>query len=82
MPLAVAAGNAQGTWLEAIEKRISVTAKVLGSMKGIRMAGLTPSASISLAGLRIQEIKSSRPFRLYTVLVVVMCTFNPLWWQK
>lgn len=33
IPLAVASGNAQGIWLEAVEERVAVTSKVLGVMK-------------------------------------------------
>lgn len=71
------AGNAQGIWLEAIEKRIAVTSKALGAIKGIKMTGLSSSLATTIEALRAREIRSSRPFRLYDVLVVVMCTFKP-----
>jgi ATP-binding cassette subfamily C (CFTR/MRP) protein 1 len=73
MPLAVASGNAQGSWLEAIEKRIAVTSKMLGAMKGIKMTGLTDSVSVSVTKHRMDEIRASRRFRLYGVLVVTLC---------
>ncbi|RDL41711.1 Cyclic peptide transporter [Venustampulla echinocandica] len=72
MPIAVAAGNAQGQWLEAIEKRIAVTSKVLGGMKGIKMTGLVRPISENVARLRELEIRASGLFRLYTVFVLTL----------
>ncbi|KAJ5157304.1 P-loop containing nucleoside triphosphate hydrolase protein [Penicillium canariense] len=70
IPLAVASGKAQGTWLEAVEKRVAVTSRVLGVMKSIKMTGLTKVISHNIRGLRSQEIGASFLFRLYTVLVI------------
>lgn len=68
IPIASAAGNAQVPWLEAIEKRLAVTSKMLGTMKAIRMAGLTRTIHAIVSNLRIKEIRSSRAFRLLSVL--------------
>lgn len=67
LPLAVASGNAQGVWLEAIEERVAVTSKVLGVMKNIKMTGLTDVIANNIRSLRSQEIKSSFLYRLYGV---------------
>ena len=77
LPLAIAAGNAHLQWLDAIQERISVTSKALGAMRPIRMAGITRPAASGISHLRTEEIKSSRPTRLYDVSVVVMCTLKP-----
>ncbi|KAL8839223.1 MAG: hypothetical protein Q9170_001829 [Blastenia crenularia] len=53
----------QGLWLEAIERRISATATMLGSMKRVKMCGLTDTLFESLHGLRIRELKISKGFR-------------------
>ncbi|KIE00725.1 ABC transporter, partial [Metarhizium majus ARSEF 297] len=78
IPIASAAGNAQVPWLEAIEKRLAVTSKMLGTMKAIRMAGLTRTIHAIVSNLRIKEIRSSRAFRLLSVLQTgaANCTFT------
>ncbi|KAL8732959.1 MAG: hypothetical protein Q9166_002357 [cf. Caloplaca sp. 2 TL-2023] len=53
----------QGLWLEAIERRISATATMLGSMKRIKMCGLTDTIFENIHDLRIQELKISKRFR-------------------
>lgn len=53
----------QALWLEAIERRISATATMLGSMKRVKMCGLTDTLFESLHNLRIQELKISKKFR-------------------
>ncbi|KAL9030430.1 MAG: hypothetical protein Q9196_001447 [Gyalolechia fulgens] len=53
----------QGQWLEAIERRISATATMLGSMKRVKMCGLTDTLLESLHSLRVQELKISQGFR-------------------
>lgn len=68
IPIATAAGNAQVPWLESIEKRLAVTAKTLGTMKAVRMAGLTDTIHAIISSLRTKEIRASRLFRLLSVL--------------
>ncbi|KAL1981958.1 hypothetical protein VTN96DRAFT_1970 [Rasamsonia emersonii] len=53
----------QSLWLEAIERRISSTTAMLGSMKGIKMTGLKDILLKSLHGLRIEELTISKRFR-------------------
>jgi ATP-binding cassette subfamily C (CFTR/MRP) protein 1 len=72
IPLGVACGDAQGVWLEAVEERVAVTAKVLGVMKNVKMTGLTETISASLRNLRSSEIKASFLFRLYETLGVTL----------
>ncbi|CAI7570859.1 unnamed protein product [Penicillium viridicatum] len=72
VPLAVASGKSQGIWLEAVEERVTVTSKVLGVMKNIKMTGLTETISSSLRDLRSAEIDASFPFRLYETLGVTL----------
>jgi len=73
IPLAIASGNAQGVWLEAIEERVAVTSKILGVMKSIKMTGLTDVIANNLRHLRSEEIKTSFAFRLYNVLILTCC---------
>lgn len=53
----------QARWLEAIERRISSTSSMLGSMKGIKMLGLQSALLKSVHGLRLDELSISRKFR-------------------
>jgi ATP-binding cassette subfamily C (CFTR/MRP) protein 1 len=76
VPLAVACGKAQGTWLEAVEERVTVTSKVLEVMKNIKMTGLTETISSSLRNLRSAEIHASFPFRLYETLGITLGMFS------
>ncbi|KAL4813733.1 P-loop containing nucleoside triphosphate hydrolase protein [Aspergillus spinulosporus] len=60
MPLVAAR---QGMWLEAIERRISATSSMLGSMKGIKMLGLQSFLMRFVHNMRIDELKISKRFR-------------------
>lgn len=73
IPIARAAGNAQGAWLEAIERRLAVTTKVLGAMKAIKMSGLAEAISLRLSGLRFLEIRASRRHRILNIFVTIAC---------
>lgn len=53
----------QARWLEAIERRISATSAMLGSMKGIKMTGLKNVLFKSIHTLRIDELNISKGFR-------------------
>ena len=53
----------QALWLEAIERRISATTKMLGSMKRIKMCGLADILFNNLHSLRVQELEISKRFR-------------------
>ncbi|CAG8213587.1 unnamed protein product [Penicillium olsonii] len=60
----------QAKWLEAIEKRISSTSGMLGSIKGAKMLGLQNSFMKLVHGLRLDELDISKKFR--TLLVYNM----------
>ncbi|KAJ5279863.1 hypothetical protein N7478_005235 [Penicillium angulare] len=57
----------QAKWLEAIERRISSTSGMLGSIKGVKMLGLQNSFMKFVHGLRLDELNISKKFR--TLLV-------------
>jgi ATP-binding cassette, subfamily C (CFTR/MRP), member 1 len=52
----------QELWLKAIEKRIAATTAMLGSMKGVKMCGLTEILRANLHDLRVQELEISKGF--------------------
>ena len=55
--------SSQAVWLEAIERRIEATNAMLGSMKGVKMCGLTETLMTNIHKLRIEELKISKRFR-------------------
>lgn len=60
----------QKIWLEAIQKRVNFTSEVLGSMKNIKMLGLTEKMGSILQEMRVRELNLSKKYRhLQTVLV-------------
>ncbi len=55
--------QSQARWLEAIERRISATTTMLGSMKRVKMCALTEVFNENLHGLRVEELRISGKFR-------------------
>ena len=55
--------QSQSRWLEAIERRISATTTMLGSMKRVKMCALTEVFNENLHGLRMDELRISGTFR-------------------
>ena len=55
--------QSQAQWLEAIERRISATTTMLGSMKRVKMCALTEVFNENLHGLRLEELRISGRFR-------------------
>ncbi|KAL4914137.1 P-loop containing nucleoside triphosphate hydrolase protein [Aspergillus aurantiobrunneus] len=53
----------QAMWLEAIERRISATSSMLGTMKGIKMLGLQSTLMKFVHSLRTDELGISEKFR-------------------
>ena len=53
----------QALWLEAIERRVAVTSAMLGSMKGVKMCGLTNQLLTRIQDMRLEELHISEKFR-------------------
>lgn len=73
LPIAVAIGTANEVWLEAVQKRVAVTSRVLSTMKNVKMTGLVEIISNNLRGLRSEEISHSLRYRLYNVVSTLLC---------
>jgi ATP-binding cassette, subfamily C (CFTR/MRP), member 1 len=56
-------GKAQKIWMERIQTRIDATAKMLQSMKGVKMLGLNSTLSNIISQLRVDEIAKSLKMR-------------------
>lgn len=76
IPVAGAAGDAQEPWLEAIENRLAVTSKALGSMKAIKMTGLAGAVSSVISYLRVAEIRAARWHRFLVMCDLGLCKYD------
>jgi ATP-binding cassette subfamily C (CFTR/MRP) protein 1 len=63
----------QKTWLDKIQARVDATASMLGSMKAVKMTGLTPDLGKKIHDLREDEIRTARTFRGMLVKITACC---------
>ncbi|RFU28640.1 hypothetical protein B7463_g7701, partial [Scytalidium lignicola] len=70
LKIAGAAAPRQKAWIEAIQIRVAATAAMLGSIKGVKMSGLTSRLLSNILGLRTAEINASRKFRELLIIVL------------
>jgi ATP-binding cassette, subfamily C (CFTR/MRP), member 1 len=49
--------------MQAIQKRVGVTTEIIGSMKGVKMTGLSEKIRDQIQGLRDYELEESKRFR-------------------
>lgn len=71
------AGARQAIWLEAIQTRVDATAQMLGTMKGVKMTGLTDKLFTMIRRHRDQEITKSQKFRELLIVMVGICKRQP-----
>lgn len=60
-------GNKQKRWVEAVQRRVSITASDLGHMKGVKMTGLTEIVSTMIQNQRIRETNHQASYRWISV---------------
>ncbi|KAH7371789.1 ABC transporter-like protein [Cadophora sp. MPI-SDFR-AT-0126] len=65
-------GNAQKTWIERIQTRIDSTAKMLNSMKGVKMLGLSSKMTSIITRLRLDEVAKSLKMRKLMVVMITL----------
>lgn len=74
-------GNAisarQENWLRATEKRINFTTSILGSIRNVKVLGLTEVMSSMIEELRFQELEISKKFRQLSSIRVCMSACLP-----
>jgi hypothetical protein len=66
-------------WLEAIERRISVTSQMLGSMKAVKMCGLSQVLGTRIQAMREEELHISGKFRRLLIWNMVLGECLPLY---
>ncbi|KAJ5976667.1 hypothetical protein N7501_000009 [Penicillium viridicatum] len=67
-------GLAQRHWIERVQKRVSVTAGMLGDMKTVKMLGLSMVYENTISYLRKVELNTSEKFRTLLVWQMVIST--------
>ncbi|KAI3537978.1 ABC transporter [Colletotrichum filicis] len=65
----------QRRWMQAIQKRVGITTEVIGSIKGVKMSGLTSTVQDQIQGLRDFELDESKRFRRVQILNVLIGQF-------
>jgi ATP-binding cassette, subfamily C (CFTR/MRP), member 1 len=70
-------GPRQQAWMEKIQKRVSMTANVLGQMKQLKVSGLAAPVEESIQGMRVDELKTGARFRMMAVWSTIV-SFAPL----
>jgi len=68
--------QSQKIWNKAIQRRVAVTSRALGSMKGIKMKGETESVSRQIQDLRTSELDLSKKYRvlfMWDILLGKIC---------
>ena len=68
----------QGLWLEAIERRLGATTTMLGSMKRVKMCGLTDVLFDNIHYLRLEELRISKPFRRLLIATILFAFLTPM----
>ncbi|PYH89272.1 P-loop containing nucleoside triphosphate hydrolase protein [Aspergillus ellipticus CBS 707.79] len=65
----------QEVWVGAVQRRVGMISTVLGSMKSVKMSGLSELLATTLQGQRERELNLSRDFRWLIVWLNVLASF-------
>jgi ATP-binding cassette, subfamily C (CFTR/MRP), member 1 len=66
----------QRRWMAAIQKRVGITSDIIGSMKGVKVAGLSDKAEVQIEDLRTYELKKSVSFRKTQIATLMLGMIN------
>ena len=72
-------GPARVAWNAKVQKRVSTTSSVLGQIKAVKMMGLSTCVNELVQSLRVEEIESSKAFRMFFVWITFIgnpCTLR------
>jgi len=58
--------------MAAIQKRVGITSEVIGSMKGVKVAGLSDKAEKQIEDLRTEELEKSTSFRKTQIATLML----------
>jgi ABC-type bacteriocin/lantibiotic exporter with double-glycine peptidase domain len=71
------AGDSQRAWMNGVQKRVGLTATVIGSMKNIKMSGLADPVTAFVQKLRVDELAAGAKFRKIYIIAALL-GFIPL----
>jgi len=69
-------GPRQAQWVRAIQRRVGITSSMLGSMKSVKMMGLSNNLFNTLDAHRVRELNLSKHFRLMGLYRVALCEYH------
>jgi ATP-binding cassette, subfamily C (CFTR/MRP), member 1 len=66
-------GPRQKEWIKGIQRRVGMTSSMLGSMKSVKMMGLSDCLSENLQNQRLFELELSKKFRMMGLWRLLLC---------
>lgn len=66
------AGDSQRAWMTGVQKRVGLTATVIGSMKSLKLSGLSEAVGQFIQKLRIEELASGARFRKLSIIAAFL----------
>ncbi|KAK4247490.1 P-loop containing nucleoside triphosphate hydrolase protein [Corynascus novoguineensis] len=64
-------GDSQRAWMAGVQKRVGLTATVIGNMKNLKISGLTATISEFVQNLRVEELAAGAHFRAVSIIAAV-----------
>lgn len=62
----------QRRWMQAIQRRVGITTDIIGSIRGVKMSGLSATVRDQIQGLRDFELDESKRFRRMQIVNIVI----------
>ncbi|KAF9876316.1 ABC transporter [Colletotrichum karsti] len=77
--LAIPTGTASAQWIKASQDRVTTTSKTLGSIKWLKISGLSDVAFSVIQKLRSIELVVSKRYRVLLGLSMMLMICTPIW---
>jgi ABC-type multidrug transport system fused ATPase/permease subunit len=71
-------GDSQRTWMSGIQKRVSLTATVITSIKSLKISGLSTTVGDYVQQLRVDELAAGARFRKIFIIAAVFAFMSQL----
>jgi ABC-type multidrug transport system fused ATPase/permease subunit len=66
------AGDSQRAWMVGVQKRVSLTATIIGSMKNLKLSGLSGTVADFIQKLRVEELAAGARFRRISIIAAFL----------
>lgn len=66
------AGDSQRAWMTRVQKRVGLTATVIGCMKNLKLSGLSGAVEKFIQKLRVEELASGARFRKLSIVAAFL----------